>query len=158
MSAPRAETRNPLVIVGGIRELAERLRARFTEPSYSVDRLVELADELERALTIQQFQNSLAVSVERRARCSPERGPRVLPEARFYWPVHDRLRWSTHEWSAQGYRRQFLRGYVTGEAFIWRSEHPHQTGRGYPDRQGADGARRANGECRSAEVQPCDPK
>jgi hypothetical protein len=65
MSAPRAETRNPLVIVGGIRELAERLRARFTEPSYSVDRLVELADELERALTIQQFQNSLAVTGKR---------------------------------------------------------------------------------------------
>lgn len=51
--------RNSLVICGAIRERAEHLKANMLEGSRSVDRLIELTDELERSLLIEQFENSV---------------------------------------------------------------------------------------------------
>lgn len=51
--------RHAMEIAGGIREHAERLQRIIQPESHSVTRIVALCDELERSLTIQQFEDSL---------------------------------------------------------------------------------------------------
>jgi hypothetical protein len=52
-------TRQPEVISGALRENVERLKRRLAEPSFSVERLQQLLDELDEALIVRQMEASL---------------------------------------------------------------------------------------------------
>lgn len=57
------DARHPSILAGCIRELAERLHTKLPD-SYSVERILQLCDELDRSLIEYQFTASLAVDAD----------------------------------------------------------------------------------------------